>query len=415
MHLEKLVDLADLDARTGGDALPARAIDKVGIAALGAGHGFDDRFLAGDDAVVDTRCVELILDLAHARQHAQDALHATQLLHLAKLRSQVVHVELTFLHFGGELFRLRLVDAFGGPFDQADDIAHVEDAAGNARREEGFQRFQLFARAQELDRCAGHEPHRQRRAATAIAIDARQDDAGNADRVVERFGDIDRVLAGQRIRHQQGFVRRNQFLHRRHFGHQLFIDMLAAGGIKDDGVIAADLGRRHGAAGDVERPLPGDDRQHGNAGLLAQHAQLLHSGRAGGVERRHQHALLLAGLQHQRQLGGCRGLARTLQADHQDRRGRRSQAQRGVLRTEHFDQHIVHDLDDLLGGRDRADDILADGARTHLVDEILHHRQRHVRLDQGGAHFGQRGIDIALAERAAPAKLVEYAAEARLQ
>ena len=70
----------------------------------------------------------------------------------------------------------------------------------------------------------------------------------------------------------------------------------------------------------------------------------------------------------------------------------------------------MDDLDHLLAGRDRADDVFADGARAHLVDEVLHHRQRHVGLDQGGAHFGQGGIDIGLGERAAPAKLVEDAA-----
>ena len=75
----------------------------------------------------------------------------------------------------------------------------------------------------------------------------------------------------------------------------------------------------------------------------------------------------------------------------------------------------MNDLDDLLAGLHRADDILADGAGTHLLDEVLHHRQRHIRLDQGGADFGQRGIDIGLRERAAPAKLVEYAAKAGLK
>ena len=120
-------------------------------------------------------------------------------------------------------------------------------------------------------------------------------------------------------------------------------------------------------------------------------------------------------LQQQAELGGGGGLARTLQADHQDRRGRRAERERGILRAQGFDQHVMDDLDDLLAGRDRADDIFADGARADLVDEVLHHRQRHIGVDQGGAHFGQGGIDIGFAERAAPAELVEDAAEAGLQ
>ena len=41
--------------------------------------------------------------------------------------------------------------------------------------------------------------------------------------------------------------------------------------------------------------------------------------------------------------------------------------------------------------------------------------ERDVGLDQRGAHLAQRGIDIGFGERAAPAKLVEYAAEAGLK
>ena len=75
------------------------------------------------------------------------------------------------------------------------------------------------------------------------------------DAVVEGLGDIDRVLAGQRVGHQQGLMRIDQRLDGGDFGHQLLVDMLAAGGVENDDVIAADLGRRHGALGDVQRAL----------------------------------------------------------------------------------------------------------------------------------------------------------------
>src|SRR6202023_1960630 len=41
----------------------------------------------------------------------------------------------------------------------------------------------------------------------AIAVDTRQHDAGEANAFVERAREIDRVLAGERIRDQQHFVR----------------------------------------------------------------------------------------------------------------------------------------------------------------------------------------------------------------
>ena len=65
----------------------------------------------------------------------------------------------------------------------------------------------LFAGADELDRLAGDRAHRQRRAAAAVAVDARQHDAGEADALVERAGEIDGVLAGEGVGDQQHFVR----------------------------------------------------------------------------------------------------------------------------------------------------------------------------------------------------------------
>ncbi len=105
------------------------------------------------------------------------------------------------------------------------------------------------------------------------------------------------------------------------FEHQLLVDMLAPGGVEDQHVVPADPRRGHGAFGDLERALTGNDGKRGDARLLTEDFQLLHGGGTVDVERRHQHALLLARLQHERELGGGGGLARSLQADHQDGRG----------------------------------------------------------------------------------------------
>ena len=72
----------------------------------------------------------------------------------------------------------------------------------------------------------------------------------------------------------------------------------------------------------------------------------------------------------------------------------------------------MDDLDDHLAGGDGLHHLLADGTRTHLVDERAHDIERHVRLDQRTAHLAQSEIDIGLRQRAAPRQLVEYAAEA---
>ena len=90
-----------------------------------------------------------------------------------------------FCSFLRELLGLFLVDRLGRLLDQADDVAHAEDAAGDALGMEGLERVELFAGAEELDRLAGDGAHRQRRAAARIAVDAGQHDAGDADALVE--------------------------------------------------------------------------------------------------------------------------------------------------------------------------------------------------------------------------------------
>ena len=72
---------------------------------------------------------------------------------------------------------------------------------------EVLQRVHLLADAEKLDRLAGHGAHRQRRAAAAVAVHAGQHDAGHADALVEVLGEIDRVLAGQRVGDEQDLVR----------------------------------------------------------------------------------------------------------------------------------------------------------------------------------------------------------------
>src|SRR5690606_5864885 len=78
---------------------------------------------------------------------------------------------------------------------------------------------------------------------------------------------------------------------------------------------------------------------------------------------------------------------------------------------QHLDQAVVHDLDDHLPRRDRAQDLLADRAGTDLVDERAHDRQRHVGLEQRDANLAQRLRDVAFAEHAAFGEALQDIAE----
>ena len=129
------------------------------------------------------------------------------LLHLRELLAQIGEIERALAHLLGDARRLLGVDGRGGLLDQRDDVAHAEDAVGDARGMEILQRVELFAGADQLDRLAGDGAHRQRGAAAAVAVDAGEHDAGQADALIERAREIDGVLAGQRIGDEQHFMR----------------------------------------------------------------------------------------------------------------------------------------------------------------------------------------------------------------
>ena len=226
---------------------------------------------------------------------------------------------------------------------------------------------------------------------------------------MEGAGDGDGVLAGQRVRHEQGLRRRGDVAHRRAFGHQLVVHVEAAGGIQQDHVVALLRARLHRAPRDRDRRLAGDDRQHVDLGLYAERRQLLHGCWPAGVERGHQYALLVAHAQEAAELGSRGGLAGALEAHHENG-GRRAGGGDGDLRglpAQHLDQVIVHDLDHLLARRDALQHVAADRLRAHASDEVLDDRERHVRLEQGDPHVTQRGAHVRLTQRTAPSQRLE--------
>src|SRR6185437_13554932 len=151
------------------DAALAGGLEDLWFAALFRGHRIDDGALALEDLLVDIGVGDLLLDLAHAGQEAEHAGHAADLLHLDELVAQVLQIEMALLHLGGDLGRLLRIDRLGRTLDQGDDVAHAENAVGDAGGMEILERIDLFAGADELDRLAGDGAHRERRAAAAVA------------------------------------------------------------------------------------------------------------------------------------------------------------------------------------------------------------------------------------------------------
>ena len=112
-------------------------------------------------------------------------------------------------------------------------------------------------------------------------------------RSIEAAGEIDGVLAGQRIGDEQRLVRLCDVADRNHLVHQRLIDMLPPGGIEHQHVEAAAPRLVQGPPGDVQRLLALDDRQGVDPDLASEDRELLLGGRPRGVEGGHQHPLAL--------------------------------------------------------------------------------------------------------------------------
>jgi hypothetical protein len=92
---------------------------------------------------------------AHAGDHLEDGLHRAHLAHLVELDEEVVEAHLALGHLLLGLGDLLLVEGLLGLLDQRDDVAHAEDAAGDAVGVELLDRVELLADTDELDRLAG--------------------------------------------------------------------------------------------------------------------------------------------------------------------------------------------------------------------------------------------------------------------
>ena len=219
----------------------------------------------------------------------------------------------------------------------------------------GLKGVELFAHTHQLDGPAGDRTHRKRRTAAGVTIDTGEHDTGQTKLFVEGLGHIDRVLAGHGIGHQQRLMGLGRRADRGHLVHQFLVDGQPARGVQEDHVVALEGAGLHGALGDGHRRLARHDGQGRDAGLEAQHLQLLLRGGAAHVERGHQGLFLVLFQEAQGDLGAGGRLTGALQADQHDadrRRGLEADLRR--LGAQHLHQVVVDNLDDLLAGRDGA-------------------------------------------------------------
>ena len=90
---------------------------------------------------------------------------------------------------------------------------------------------------------------RERRAAAGVAVELGHDDAVELQRLVERLGAVDGVLAGHAVDDQVHLLRRDLAVDPLELVHQLVVDVQPAGRVEDHDVGAVLLGFAHGRAG----------------------------------------------------------------------------------------------------------------------------------------------------------------------
>ena len=330
------------------------------------------------------------------------------------MRLEVFQIEaLAGLHLLHHLLRFVLIDAFLHIFDQRQHIAHAQNPAGHPFRVEGLQAGEFFAHADEFDRLAGDMAHRQRRAAARIAVQLGQDHPGQRQRLVKGLGGVHRILALHGVHHKQGFHRVQRRVQGFDFFHHRRVDGQTAGGIDNQHIMKMPLGVVQRGAGDVHRLLAGVGRKPFHVQLLRQQLELLDGGRAIHVGRHQQDFFLVLFFQQLGQLARGGGFTRPLQTGHQhDGRRHGGQVQRVVFVAHQTGEFVVDHADHRLARREAAHHLVAHGAFAHVVDERLHHRQRHIGFQQRHAHFTHGVLDIVLGQPGVAAQVLDHAGEA---
>jgi hypothetical protein len=163
-----------------------------------------------------------------------------------------------------------------------------------------------------------------------------------------------------------------------------------------------------GGGGDIRGLLVAGGGEELHAGLARHGPQLLDGGGAVDVAAHHQDLLLAHLPDHPAQLAGGGGLAGALQAGHEEHGGGLGgEGQgRGVL-AHQVGKFPVHHADELLAGGEAGEHLLAHGLFLHPGDEVAHHGQGHVGLQQGHAYLAQGVLDIGFGQAALAAQILD--------
>src|SRR4051794_31272811 len=97
----------------------------------------------------------------------------------------------------------------------------------------GLEFFEFFPDTSKFDGLAGDGLHAQCCAAASVAIEFREDTAGNVRSLIEMRGDVDGFLAGGGIEDEQDLLGFCEVAEANEFLDERFVDLETARGVED--------------------------------------------------------------------------------------------------------------------------------------------------------------------------------------
>ena len=265
----------------------------------------------------------------------------------------------------------------------------------------------FLAHGDKLDRLAGHLAHGEGATATGVAVELGHDDAVKVNTIGKLRDHVDDVLARHGIHDHENLVGTDGLLDGHGLLHHLLVDLQAASGVHDHDVAKAvdSLANGAGRHGHGVLAVATKDR---NADLPAEGGELV--GRSGSVRvaggQQRVSPLLLEKV---RELGGGRRLTGALQAHEHDHVGRAvlRKGELGVRGAQKRGELVENDLDDVLGGAQRREDVGGEALLLAPGNELLDHAIVDVSLEKGHANLAHREVDVVLGEATLAAELLE--------
>ena len=270
--------MLDFNAGPTSNASSAGSVEDLRITALLGRHRLNDGRHPIDIPIIDA--VQLLLDVSHARHHADQFGERAHLLDGLHLLQEVLESEVFApLHLAGHALGLIGIKGPLGLLNERQDVAHFQDAASHPVRVESLKVLRLFAGGGKHHRFAGHTHHRQRRTTTGVTIKLGQHHTVETNLLVKQHCGVHRVLANHGVNDEQRFVRLDGLPHRPQLRHQVLIDGQPTSSIDQDDVVQLQFSLGFGPASHIHRiadTVAGLRGKNGYVHTLADNAQLIH-------------------------------------------------------------------------------------------------------------------------------------------